>query len=85
MSLNWNFQGGEGFKPQKKNLRGGSIDIFWNNTITLSNYWTRLSKLINIIDLSVANTSIILLADAECRGKLIICLCIQHQLSTGLV
>ena len=31
MSLNWNFQRGEGFKP-KNTLCGGSVDIFWNNT-----------------------------------------------------
>ena len=30
MSLNWDFQKGGGFKP--KTLRGGSMDIFWNNT-----------------------------------------------------
>ena len=32
MSLNWNFQGCGGFQT-KKNLHGGSMDIFWNNTM----------------------------------------------------
>ena len=34
MSLNWNFPGGGGFKQNKKTLRGGSMGIFWNNTIS---------------------------------------------------
>ena len=29
ISLNWTFQRGGGFKPKK----GGSVDIFWNNTL----------------------------------------------------
>ena len=31
MSLNWNFWRDGGFKP-KNTLRGGSMEIFWNNT-----------------------------------------------------
>ena len=32
MSLNWNFQIGGGGLNQKT-LRGGSMDIFWSNTL----------------------------------------------------
>jgi len=31
MELNWNFQRGVGV--QTKTLHGGSMDIFWNNTL----------------------------------------------------
>jgi len=31
MSLNWNFERGGG--SNQKTLRGGSMDIFWNNII----------------------------------------------------
>ena len=34
MSLNWNFQRGGGVQT-KKTLRVGSMDIFWNNTMSL--------------------------------------------------
>jgi len=36
MSLNWNFQRGGGFKPKKP--LGGSMAIFWNNTIKIKSY-----------------------------------------------
>ena len=32
MSLNWDFHRGGGLKPIKPSV-GGSMDIFWNNTI----------------------------------------------------
>ena len=35
MELNWNFQRGGcgGAQTKKKNVRGGDMDIFWNNVI----------------------------------------------------
>ena len=36
MKLNWSFLGGGGGDAKQKTFRGGSMDIFWNNTIFLT-------------------------------------------------
>ena len=35
MKLNWNFLGGGGGGAKQKTFHGGSMDIFWNCTLTM--------------------------------------------------